>query len=155
MLALFRAGSSWSSVRVFSLYFDGGCKPNPGQGYGSYEIVTDRSLYQSKNTLIQFGFMTNNMAEYHAMLHGIKKLWHDSKHGNVIGLDGMGLPPSQINLSIYSDSQILVKQLNGVYGCRVAHLRELIDEARLLLKEFGHWKAVWQRRSHNVARFGH
>jgi len=130
-----------AKMHQFKLYFDGGCNPNPGQGYGSYEITSDKSHYQHKNTLVQFGFMTNNMAEYHAMIHGIKKLWHDSKHGNVRNISTHDqISCSRINLSIYSDSMMLVQQMNGRWKCKVKHIKELQDEARLLLKEFGHWK---------------
>lgn len=143
-------------MHQFKLYFDGGCKPNPGQGYGSFEIVSEHQPYSHRSTFIQFGFMTNNMAEYHAMLHGIKKLWHDSKNGNVLCVTpAEQVRPSRITLSIYSDSKLLVEQMNGRWKIKVGHIRELESEARLILKEFGHWKLSWRGRATNVARFGH
>lgn len=138
------------------IYFDGGCKPNPGQGYGSYEVRGVLLPYNHKATLIQFGFMTNNMAEYHAMIHGIKKLWHDSKNGNVLSkTESHAIVPGRISLCIVSDSKLLVEQMNNRWKCKVAHIVELRDEAQLILKEFGHWRISWRPRVYNVERFGH
>lgn len=143
-------------MHLIRVYFDGGCKPNPGQGYGSYEIVPLNLSYHAKGELIQFGFMTNNMAEYHAMIHGLKKLWHDAKNGNVMSLENrFAVVPSRMTLQIFSDSKLLVQQMNGRWKCKVKHIAELQDEARLVLKEFGHWKITWRGRQDNVERFGH
>lgn len=142
----------------FQLWFDGGCKPNPGQGYGSYEIgcSSGSSSYESKQSLIQFGFMTNNIAEYAAMIYGLKKLWHDSKNGSVKRKNTeIPIFTRDIGLDIHSDSKLLVQQMNGRWRCKMAHLRELEDESRLLLKEFRHWSIKWLGREHNVKRFGH
>lgn len=140
----------------FKLYFDGGCKPNPGQGYGSYEIECGRltcgNTFKHRQELLQFGFMTNNMAEYQSMISALKKLFHESGHG---WLYENGYCRRNITLDIYSDSKMLVEQMNGRWKTKVAHIQELRDEARLILKEFGHWKITWQPRKHNVARFGH
>ena len=143
-------------MHLIRIYFDGGCKPNPGQGYGSYEILPERLKYHQKNMLIQFGFMTSNMAEYHSLISALKKLWHDSKNGAVLSLtESHPICTSRITLDIFSDSKLLVQQMNGRWKCKVAHIVELMDEAHLILKEFGHWKLTWNPREKNVARFGH
>lgn len=147
-------------MHQFNIYFDGGCKPNPGQCYGSYEIDAPslhvsrrgRVPFNVKGSLIQFGFGTNNLAEYWAMTAALKRLYHESKHG---WLAEEGFVPSRFTLTIHSDSKLLVEQMNGRWKIKLAHMVEAYDEARLVLKEFGHWKLIWKPRNQNVVRFGH
>src|SRR5579859_3540265 len=98
-------------MHVMRIYFDGGCKPNPGEGYGSYEIDGQPLLYRYRNSRVQFGLMTSNLAEYHALLHAVKKLWDDSRNGRVLSLSASHpICTARISLSIFSDSKLLVEQ---------------------------------------------
>lgn len=92
------------------------------------------------------------MAEYFALNAALKRLLHSAKHG---WLYENGFVSTRYTLQIFSDSKLLVQQLNGRWKIKVAHLKELHDESRSLLKEFGHWKLLWKPREQNVERFGH
>lgn len=86
------------------------------------------------------------------MIHGLKKLRHEIKHGYLFD-HGVTFPNCILHL--YSDSDLLVNQMQNNYKTKVITLTELKDEARLMLKEFGHWSIHWNTRRKNVARFGH
>lgn len=141
----------------FTIWFDGGARPtNPGNGYGSYEVACVQHPYSRKGSEVEFGWMSNNQAEYCAMIHALKALWHDSKNGSVMNCTrSHAIVPHRITLEIFSDSALVVHQLNGRWKVPVLHIRELVDEARALLKNFGHWKLTWRPRKFNVERFGH
>jgi len=98
--------------------------------------------------------MTNNIAEYHALIHGLKKLWHDVRAGNVKEGDA-SLDFKQIELAIFSDSTLLVNQVAGRWKCKVAHIKELKAEVIELVSQFGIFNVHWKGRAANVERFGH
>jgi ribonuclease HI len=66
------------------------------------------------------GDSTNNVAEYMGLILGLKRA------------KAMGIK----ELEVYSDSELLVKQLAGEYQVKADHLRPLHDEARSLLQGF-------------------
>ena len=56
-------------VKVYGkveIYFDGGCLGNPGQKYGSFQIKLDGKEI-IKRSRVNFGFGTNNEAEFNAL----------------------------------------------------------------------------------------
>jgi len=64
------------------------------------------------------GENTNNVAEYRAVLFGLYK------HPEAT--------------EVYSDSQLVIKQLNGVYGVKQEHLRELVGRVHARVEKLGH-----------------
>ena len=48
------------------IYFDGGCLGNPGQKYGSFQVKLDGKEIV-KRSRVNFGFGTNNEAEFNAL----------------------------------------------------------------------------------------
>ena len=66
------------------------------------------------------GDSTNNVAEYMGLILGLKRA------------KAMGIK----ELDVFSDSELLVKQLAGEYQVKADHLRPLHDEATALLKGF-------------------
>jgi ribonuclease HI len=48
------------------IYFDGGCLGNPGQKYGSFQVKLDGKEIV-KRSRVDFGFGTNNEAEFNAL----------------------------------------------------------------------------------------
>ena len=146
-------------MKQFTMHFDGGARPkNPGNGYGSYEIQSVKPILLKTNACycrraerLEFGFMSNNQAEYHAMISGLKALRHDASHGWLSEFVLIG----GINLTCFSDSKLLVEQMCGRWKAKVLHIQELRDEARALLKGFAHWNIRWNSRTVNVEKFGH
>jgi ribonuclease HI len=64
--------------------------------------------------------VTNNQAEYEALLRGLQYL---KEAGDV-------------SVEIYGDSELVIKQLNGQYECRSDILRNYYEECREILKSF-------------------
>ena len=140
----------------FIIWFDGGCKPNPGQGYGSFEIQSTDQKYKFRAERVQYGPMTSNVAEYRSLQSALSYLIQEvfSEQVKWTGLE-IPLCSNNTTLVIRSDSRLLVEQLNGRWKCKKAHIQTEIDQTRMLLKMFGHWKLKWNPREENVVRFGH
>jgi ribonuclease HI len=64
--------------------------------------------------------VTNNQAEYEALLRGLQYL----KEAKVISVE------------IFGDSELVIKQLNGQYECRNDILRNYYEECKEILKSF-------------------
>jgi hypothetical protein len=64
--------------------------------------------------------VTNNQAEYEALLRGLQYLKETKA----------------ISVEIYGDSEVVIKQLNGQYECRSDILRNYYEECKEILKHF-------------------
>jgi ribonuclease HI len=64
--------------------------------------------------------VTNNQAEYEALLRGLQYL----KEAGAVSVE------------IYGDSELVIKQLNGQYECKSDALRNYYEEYREILKSF-------------------
>lgn len=124
------------------LYFDGGARPtNPGKGYGSYEVKAENLTHKSLEQ--EFGEpLTNNQAEYLSLIAGLKWLSHNADR-------------EECHLQIWTDSELVCRQVSGRYKARTAHIKELLLESLQLLAPFGRWQIKWHGRANNVRRFGH
>ena len=142
------------------IWFDGGCQPNPGKGYGSYEIRIPCTQHvplvgiREKVLRMKYeGLQTNNTSEYLSMIMALESL---IRH---VGSDwakiNSFLSASGLTVDIFSDSLLLVKQMTGQWRSKNPEITELRDRAMAVLKNFGHWNVKWQGRDNNVERFGH
>ena len=91
------------------------------------------------------GDRTNNEAEYHALLKLLSIL--SARATGAGASDRWG----EEGVRIYSDSELLVKQLNGEYKVREERLRELRDSARELMDKLGPVHVEWVSREENLA----
>lgn len=96
-----------------NLFTDGGSKGNPGPG--SIGIV----LCDGNNTLLYeysecIGHCTNNQAEYKALIKG---------------LDLCALYTRR-RITVFSDSELMIKHMNGVYRLKNIGLRSLFQEVK-------------------------
>jgi ribonuclease HI len=104
---------------VLTIHTDGASRGNPGAAAYAYVIARgDELLFEEAGCL---GQMTNNQAEYTAL---VKALEH-----------ALELGPDQ-RLLIHSDSELLVKQMNGEYRVKNEDLRDLYEQARALVRRF-------------------
>lgn len=135
-------------MKKVSIYFDGGCNPNPGEGYGSYDIVCseDPSINCSVRRMSFGGAMTSNKAEYYSLLSALE--WLSSWPGSRSGLGDM-------DISVFTDSKLLLNQVYGRWRIKKPHLKPLSNQVLVVLSLFGKWSINWHRREHNVKRFGH
>lgn len=102
-----------------TLHTDGGSRGNPGLAGLGFSLTDEKG-----NTLAEGGWnlpvATNNVAEYCALVWGLK----NARALNVT------------HLNVLLDSELVVKQINGIYKVKNAELRQLYDEARLLMTHF-------------------
>jgi ribonuclease HI len=91
--------------------------------------------------------MTNNQAEYLALIEGLTALLQELKTA--------AIPSKQVSLDVRSDSQLVVNQLNGTWKIRNAGLKPLISQAKELLGLFGQRTLCWHSRAESVRLFGH
>lgn len=96
---------------------DGASRGNPGEsGIGAVLETEDGTVLATIAGFI--GTATNNVAEYTALLECVKA-------ANTI---------SCRKLIVHSDSELMVRQLNGQYKIRDARLKTFADEVRSLVK---------------------
>jgi ribonuclease HI len=106
-----------SSAEQYTAHCDGGSRGNPGpSGYGAViedakgRVVAELSQY--------LGIQTNNFAEYSGLLGVLKwSVEHNVKR-----------------LRVISDSELMVKQMQGKYKVASPILRPLFEEARRLVR---------------------
>jgi ribonuclease HI len=101
------------------LYTDGAARGNPGPAGAGAVILSPEGHIVAKIGKF-LGDSTNNVAEYMGLILGLKRA------------KAMGIK----ELEVYSDSELLVRQLAGEYQVKAEHLRPLHDEARALLQGF-------------------
>ena len=106
-------------ARRARLYTDGAARGNPGPaGAGAVIVNPDGHVVAKIGKFL--GDSTNNVAEYMGLILGLKRA------------KAMGIK----ELDVFSDSELLVKQLAGEYSVKADHLRPLHDEAKALLGGF-------------------
>ena len=111
---------------------DGGARGNPGPAaYGYVLEAEDGTVLDARGETI--GVATNNVAEYRALIAGLEKAVE-------LGID---------ELQVVSDSELLVKQMQGEYRVKNEALRELNDEANSLERKLGRVRYKAVRREHN------
>jgi ribonuclease HI len=104
---------------VWSLYCDGASRGNPGQA-GAGVLLVDAFGDIRVQYGEYLGQTTNNVAEYQALLLGLKMARN------------LGIKKIQV----FADSELLVRQLNGQYRVKATHLLPLWEQARQALQEF-------------------
>ena len=111
---------------------DGGARGNPGPAaYGYVLEAEDGTVLDARGQTI--GVATNNVAEYRALIAGLEKAVE-------LEID---------ELEVVSDSELLVKQMQGEYRVKNEALRELNDEANALERKLGRVRYKAVRREHN------
>lgn len=99
---------------------DGAAKGNPGPA-GIGVAITDESGKVLKQISEYIGEQTNNVAEYTALIRGLT--------------EALELGFSQI--AVYTDSELMARQIEGRYKVRADGLQSLYESAMRLLGEFG------------------
>lgn len=113
-------------------HIDGGSRGNPGPAAAGVAI------HDEGGTLVlaagfYVGRATNNFAEYSGLLRA---------------LDLLAAAKAR-RVEIVSDSELLVRQINGQYKVKSADLKPLFDDAKYLLSEFEAWKVRHVLREKN------
>jgi ribonuclease HI len=111
---------------------DGGARGNPGPAAFAYVLEADDGTVLAAHGE-RIGVATNNVAEYRALVEGLRKAAE-------LQVD---------EVEVVSDSELLVKQMRGEYKVKNEALRTLSLEAAQLARQVGQvtYRAV--RREHN------
>jgi ribonuclease HI len=116
------------------IHTDGASRGNPGPAAFAYVIARDGQLLHEEAGRLPD--TTNNQAEYTALVRALE-------HALRLG------PEHRVTL--HSDSELMVKQMNGQYRVKDAGLRPLYEEAVRLTNGFRHpVRFVHVRREANV-----
>jgi len=103
----------------YHLYVDGGARGNPGPaGIAARLLTAEGELVEELSDVI--GEATNNVAEYEALLAGLE----------------LALDRGVERLTVFMDSELVVRQLTGRYRVKNADLKALHDEAQRRLHGF-------------------
>lgn len=112
---------------------DGAARGNPGPA-GAGAVLFDEHGAVLENLGKFLGRQTNNVAEYQGLLLGLRR-------ARELGAE---------ELEVVSDSELMIRQLSGVYQVRAPALRQLHAEALTLLKAFRRVKLVHVPRAQNA-----
>jgi probable phosphoglycerate mutase len=120
---LFPDPPSDAPAEHFTAHCDGGSRGNPGPaGYGA--VVEDAKGRVVAELSQYLGLQTNNFAEYSGLLGVLKwAVEHGAKH-----------------LTVISDSELMVKQMQGKYKVASPILRPLFEEARKLSRRIAEFE---------------
>jgi probable phosphoglycerate mutase len=117
-------------VRLFT---DGGARGNPGPAaYGYVLEAEDGTVLAAHGESI--GTATNNVAEYRALIAGLEK----------------AVELALTDVEVVSDSELLVRQMNGEYRVKNAALGDLSRRAARLAGAVGRVRYTAVRREQNV-----
>ena len=111
---------------------DGASKGNPGES-GIGVAIFDKDLNLINEACDYLGVATNNVAEYKALLLGIK----------------LSTKYNAKRILFKADSELMVKQIKGEYRVKNAQLKLLFTEAQGLLKKLPNWKIMHVPREEN------
>lgn len=100
------------------IYIDGSSIGNPGEA--AIGVIFQDGEHTLKNISRTIGTQTNNVAEYTAFVTALRE----------------ALTMKIGTITVYSDSELLCKQMNGAYRVKNEALRHLFQEAQDLMRNF-------------------
>lgn len=115
------------------VHVDGGSRGNPGPAAAA-SVVSSPSgeLLDEASELL--GTVTNNVAEYRALLLGLAR--------------ARSLGATEVE--VVNDSELIAKQVRGIYKVKHAAMRPLHHEALVALRGFDAWKIRTVPRAQNA-----
>jgi ribonuclease HI len=135
-----------ASRGIVRAWFDGLCgAPRPGApsnpggvACGGWHFTCDEALEVGPHSGYAFYVAghgaTNNVAEYRAAIDALKAVAAAGWSGAV---------------ELRGDSQLVIRQANGEWACKVQHLRTLCSELRAMMARFESCALVWVPRTQN------
>lgn len=120
------------SQKEWVVMVDGTARGNPGAA-GCGAAIYDENGVVVKQLSRYLGHATNNVAEYEGLLIGLEAL----------------LQLGQERIVVQSDSELLVRQLNGRYRVKDEKLKVLFQRAMTLLRQFDSYRILHVGRELN------
>ncbi len=119
--------------RKITIYTDGASRGNPGMSASGFAVYEDGKLL--KRLSKYNGIKTNNFAEYTAIMLALK--WCANTLEDI----------KDVEINLYSDSELVVRQLDGRYRVRSAEMKRLNEAVHRLKDMFGSVTFANRRRS--------
>ena len=116
------------------VHVDGGSRGNPGPAAAAAVVSTpDGDVLDEAHELL--GVVTNNVAEYRGLLLGLDR-------ARALGAD---------EVEVVNDSELVAKQVNGVYKVKHPDMKPLHAAATEALRQFARWRVRSVPRAQNAA----
>ncbi len=115
------------------IYVDGASRGNPGES-GAGALIKEHGGKTLVRLRRHLGVMTNNMAEYRALLLGLKE-------ARELGA---------VSVRVFADSELIVKQIRGDYRVKSDSLKALYAEAANLVACFDSFSITHIPREKNA-----
>lgn len=115
------------------VYSDGASRGNPGPG-GAGAVICDAQGHITERLGKYLGQVTNNVAEYEALLLGLRR---------AVELGARAV-------EVRADSELLIRQLQGRYKVKHPAMQELFGKAQTLLARLGTVKFTHVPREKNT-----
>jgi len=116
------------------VHVDGGARGNPGPAAAAAVLSTpDGDVVDEAHEYL--GVASNNVAEYRGLLLGLQR-------ARALGAD---------EVEVVNDSELVAKQVNGVYKVKHPDMRPLHAESLKALGEFARWSVRSVPRAENAA----
>lgn len=119
------------------VYIDGGSRGNPGSSAVGFTVFDDKKkevFRYGKN----IGHCTNNFAEYMALIEVLKYIYSHQFHDK-----------NEKSIVIYSDSELLVKQMNRDYKVKSKNIYPLYMKAQELVNGLNNIRIEHVKREDN------
>jgi ribonuclease HI len=133
----------------YRIVSDGGSRRNgspDSHGYGSFQLKTRTG--QTDIFRRDFGRgITSNQAEYLAALEGFDTL--------ITRIELAGGNPADFSVILYTDSRLVVDQMNGAAKVKNRRLRQIWNELVCKTAHFREARIAWAERADIVSILGH
>jgi len=118
---------------MIEVYTDGRAEPNPGLGTYGYVVYRERERLHSEHGVAGRA-VTNNYAEYVCLIKALEHL----------------VPHRDEEITVLSDSKLLVYQMKGEWKFHKGAYREKYIKAKELVGRFSKLKFRWIPREKNT-----
>lgn len=115
------------------VHVDGGARGNPGPAAAASVVSEPGGEVLDEHARL-LGEVTNNVAEYRALLLGLER-------ARALGAT---------EVEVVNDSELIAKQVQGIYKVKHAAMRPLHLEAMAALRQFERWSIRSVPRTQNV-----
>lgn len=127
-----------SPPEEINVFIDGGARGNPGPAALGV-VIQDKNKNLIKEYKEYLGITSNNQAEYQALIFALKKI------KKLFGRKKI----KTMRVNLFSDSQLLVKQLNGQFKILDPVIQKLFIKAWNLKTEFPYLRISYIPRRKN------
>jgi len=115
-------GKILNMASQIEIYTDGGSRGNPGPSACAFVVIKEGSVIHEESAFLGEG--TNNNAEYQGLINALRWLTINGKQKETV--------------VIYMDSELVVRQVKGIYKVKHPVMKMKHQEVTGLLSQFSH-----------------